>query len=331
MPIIAAGGVLMFAALRKICKAKYMLSGWGMAFVWFVYLQIKPIFYLLSFLIIGPVWDMRISAGAVSFVNILTHGVIPLLCFGGAMFMLPKGEARRVMFFSTAVLGMGLLFALYAKLVMLAAASSFYRPGLTVNAIITDLMIASYWFVVKKNGGSPVLSGLGFWRLGLACLALLFGVSGARYAYTYGSTLISFGVPIALFIWFARLAQRDKDFLGKCALVVSFYFVTVLVTLSLSNGETVRLFARRLSDSGLFAYSAGWMLLGICWLVAAKFAKEMTKPAFALIYFVIAKVFLYDVAELSDFWRIIALFALAGCLLGIGHFHARFFNADSKD
>ncbi len=101
--------------------------------------------------------------------------------------------------------------------------------------------------------------------------------------------------------------------------------MTLIVSLALSGGETERLFVQHTSDCGIFSYSAGWMLLGICWLIAAKRAKTMVKPAFVLIYFVIAKVFLYDVAELSDFWRIIALFALAGCLLGIGHFHARFF------
>lgn len=327
LPLIAAGGVVLFAAISRFCRAKYMLSGWGMAFVWFVYLLLKPIFYVAAFLFIGPVWDIPVSLEAISLANILTYGLLPLICFVGAMFMLPKGEPRRVMFFSAAVLVIGSLFALYAQRVVVFLGNSSYTPKFTVHAVITDLLIAAYWFVIKKKGGSPVLSGIGFWRLGLVCLVLLIG--NTTSALGVGGIIIGFGVPLGLFIWFATLSCSDREFLGRCALLCSFYLITLLVTLALSGGETSELFAKYTSDSGIFAYSAGWMLLGIFWLAASKFDRKIAKPAFILIYFVIAKVFLYDVAELSDFWRIIALFALAGSLLGIGHFHARFFKENA--
>lgn len=323
LPIIAASGVLLFAAISKLCRAKYMLSGWGMAFVWFVYLLLQPIFYVASFLFIGPVWNISLSIEAVSVTNILTYGLIPLICFGGSMFMLPKGEARRVMFFSSAVLLISSLFAFYARWAAAIHGNALYSPEFMVHAIITDLIIASYWFVVKSKSGSPVLSGIGLWRFGLVCLVLLIG--STPHALDLGDVIIGFGIPLGLFIWFSSISHGEKEFFGRWVLLCSFYFVTLIVSLALSGGETERLFVQHTSDCGIFSYSAGWMLLGICWLIAAKRAKTMVKPAFVLIYFVIAKVFLYDVAELSDFWRIIALFALAGCLLGIGHFHARFF------
>lgn len=327
LPIIATGGVLLFAALHKMSRAKYMLSGLGMAFVWFIYLLLKPITFALALLLIGPVWNFAINIEAVSFANILTYGLIPMSCFGGAMFMLPKGEPRRVMFFSVAVLGIGSLFAVYARGAASVLGIYSYKPGFMMHAVITDLIIAAYCFVIKTKSGSPVLSGIGFWRLGLVCLMLLFGSDSSL---GYGSVIVGFGVPLGLFIWLGCLSHSEKAFFGKCALLCSFYFVTLLVTLMLSNGETMRLFDKSAGDGGIFAYSAGWMLLGICWLIAAKRVKEMAKPAFVLIYFVIAKVFLYDVAELSDFWRIIALFALAGSLFVIGHFHARFFKNEAK-
>lgn len=323
LPLIAAGGVLLFAVVGHLSRTQYTLYGMGMAFVWFVYLLLKPIAYVMAFLFIGSVWKMSISIEAVSFANILTYGLLPLICFGGTMFMLPKGEAKRVMFFSVAVLAIGSLFACYARIALAVLGSLSYQPGFVVHAIITDLLIASYWFVAKKGSGSPVLSGIGFWRLGLVCLTLLFGIT--PFALGFGSVIIGFGVPLMLFIWLAAISGNDRDFLSKCALFCSFYFVTLFVTLLLLNGETVKLFATHISDGGIFAYSAGWMVLGIMWLAAAMYNRKIAKPAFALIYFVIAKVFLYDVAELSDFWRIIALFALAGSLLGIGHFHAKFF------
>ena len=167
------------------------------------------------------------------------------------------------------------------------------------------------------------MSGIGFWRLGLVCLALL--IQSPLAPLCFSSALIGFGVPLGLFVFFAFISPNDRCFLGKCALFCSFYFVTLWVTLALSGGETTRLFATHATDSGIFAYSAGWMLLGIIWLAVSRLDKQIAKPSFMLIYFVIAKVFLYDVAALGDFWRIIALFALAGSLLGIGHFHARFF------
>lgn len=328
LPIIAAGGVLLFAATGQFCRAKYMLSGWGMAFVWFVYLLLKPIFYVAAFLFIGSVWNIPVSLEAISWANILAYGLIPLICFGGALFMLPKdGEPRKVMFFSAAVLIIGILFALYVRCASAVLGVSSYTPAFMVHTVITDLLIAAYWFVIKKKSGSPVLSGIGFWRLGLVCLALLIGYTPS--ALGFSGALIGFGVPLGLFIWFAVLSRSDREFLGRCALLCSFYLITLLVTLSLAGGETSQLFATGTSDSGIFAYSAGWMLLGIAWLAASKFDRQIAKPAFVLIYFVIAKVFLYDVAELSDFWRIIALFALAGSLLGIGHFHARFFKENA--
>lgn len=326
LPMFAAAGVLMFAVIGKMCRANYMIVGWVMSYAWFVYLLLVPIVYALSFIFIGQA-NMNINTSLLTAANILSYGVLPLLCFGGAMLILPKGEPRNVMFFSTVFLCGGIVLALIAKVMGAIYNTSNYTPGFVIHAILTDLMIAAYWFMIKGKSGSVVLSGIGFWRLGLFGLLLLLKTSDLPISYM--GAILSFGVPAGLFIWFAKLSHTEKSFFSICAAICSLYLVTLLVTICYSGGETVRLFTRHTVDSGLFAYSAGWMLLGICWLVAAKFVKGMTKPAFVLIYFVIAKVFLYDVAELSDFWRIISLFALAGCLLGIGHFHARFFNTNS--
>ncbi len=324
LPIIAASGVLLFAALGKLCRAKYMLTGWILSFAWFVYLQFKPISYLALFLFIGPVWSMPISINAVSGANILTYGLIPLLCFGSALFMMPaRSEPRRVMFFSSAILLSGCIFAFFVR----SMASFSYTPDFMVNAVITDLLIASYGFVVKSKSGSPVLSGIGFWRLGIICLALLLlGLPGR--GINVGEAIAGFAVPLGIFIWLASIARSEKSFLSKCALVCSFYFMTLMVTIPLQNGKTFFLFAKRASSIDIFSYSVAWMLLGICWLISAKWIKAMAKPAFVLIYFVIAKVFLYDVAGMSDFARILALFALAASLFVIGFFHAVFFKEE---
>ena len=75
----------------------------------------------------------------------------------------------------------------------------------------------------------------------------------------------------------------------------------------------------------VFAYSALWLFLGIVWLGVAFYNKALEKPAFGLIYLVVAKVFLFDLSSLDGIWRIVSLFVLAGCLLGISHFHAKYF------
>ena len=105
-------------------------------------------------------------------------------------------------------------------------------------------------------------------------------------------------------------------------LLYSFVLVTALLNVAINHKP---MFSYGVSSAALFSYSAVWFMLAIVWLALAFRHQELIKPAFGLIYFVIAKVFLFDVAELNDFWRIISLFALAGALLAVSHFYSKYF------
>lgn len=102
-------------------------------------------------------------------------------------------------------------------------------------------------------------------------------------------------------------------------------FILVSAVLTLAFYRRLYLPEIRFDNSSVFAYSAVWLILGCLWLVAAFRCRALVKPAFGLIYFVIAKVFLYDVSSLDGIWRISALFGLAGSLLVISYGYSRWF------
>ena len=85
------------------------------------------------------------------------------------------------------------------------------------------------------------------------------------------------------------------------------------------------LFDNASASTELIGYSVGWFILGIIWLVMGLYHKLLIKPAFGLIYIVVAKIFIWDVASASSLIRILALFCLAGCMLGLSWLYSKLY------
>ena len=136
--------------------------------------------------------------------------------------------------------------------------------------------------------------------------------------------LLAYGVPFIIFAVCAVAPKGvHKNKFALAAAVMSFVLVSALLTYGLYG----KLYLRSISfdDGGIFAYSALWLVLGGIWLALGFYDRVLVKPAFALIYLVVGKVFLYDVSSLEDVWRIAALFGLAGSLFAVSYVYGRWF------
>ena len=156
-----------------------------------------------------------------------------------------------------------------------------------------------------------VVFAVGLWRLfalGLLCGSPFFN----RVEVFLPGTLFAYGAPMLIFAFCAFKTNGNiRDNFVRMAALMSFILVSAVLTLAFYR--RLYLPGIRFDDGSVFAYSAVWLILGCLWLVAAFRCRALVKPAFGLIYFVIGKVFLYDVSSLDGIWRISALFGLAAC------------------
>lgn len=321
LPIVAAAGVLLFACGNGRTRLAYTEYGMIAAGGWFVVLSAPIIEKAFIFLGFGSATEVTIMRAYLSLANILCYGALPMMCFAGAWLFLAKDNVMKKFMSDVSVLwGIGTVFA--------ACTALFVSPdeisvsyGFTVQAFITLVLLATY--ISERNTilgkAFPVL---GLWRLALASLALIFGEC---MPVSLWGALVAYALPTGLFAFYAgRLA--NKNFWVKAAMMCSFFLVTLFATIWRNGHATDSL----LDAPDVDAYSAEWMFLGICWLFVAWKYRNMVKPAFGLIYLVIAKVFLLDVASQSGLVRVVSLFALAGALLGISYVYAKFFKPEAE-
>lgn len=194
----------------------------------------------------------------------------------------------------------------------------------TDNILLTALLLCAalpYALNRQKTFGAAVFA-VGLWRLffdGLANSPMFNGIP-----VDAADILLAYGVPFIIFAVCAVAPKGiHKNKFALAAAVMSFVLVSALLTYGLYG----KLYLRSISfdDGGIFAYSALWLVLGGIWLALGFYDRVLVKPAFALIYLVVGKVFLYDVSSLEDVWRIAALFGLAGSLFAVSYVYGRWF------
>ncbi len=117
-------------------------------------------------------------------------------------------------------------------------------------------------------------------------------------------------------IWMARLA-------GLAVLGLVFVDITLEVRHAFHG---TRLDLGPTPDAEWYAYSLAWLVYGAGLLAAglAFHQKALRYASLAVIFLVVGKVFLFDMAALTGFYRALSFIGLGGCLLGIGYLYQRF-------
>ncbi len=136
-----------------------------------------------------------------------------------------------------------------------------------------------------------------------------------------------YGVPAVLFgLAAAELRKRESRLAPALAIltvVVAFALLSLEVRQafqgSVLNGPTTSIVER-------WSYSAAWTLFGAALLVlgVTRKGKMHRYASLAVMLLVIAKVFLYDMANLSDLWRVFSFLGLGVSLLALAWVYQRF-------
>jgi uncharacterized membrane protein len=125
--------------------------------------------------------------------------------------------------------------------------------------------------------------------------------------------------------WFAR-GRRPRWYSAMLALTaaaLAFAWVSLTVR-RLFQGENLA-FWRGMSQLETYAYSAVWLAVGVGILVlGVRFASQALRVASGvLVALAVAKVFLFDMAELEGVLRAFSFIGLGAVLIGIGLFYQR--------
>lgn len=173
--------------------------------------------------------------------------------------------------------------------------------------------------------------------IALGVIAILFGAFGLllfenplfsssdeiRGVTIFSSLLLAYFVPGVAAAFLARTSRGVRPNWYVTALfvlagILVFFYVTLEIRHAF-QGPRIGLF-RSTGGAEHWAYSAGWLLLGIVYLAygiwrgagVARFASAL------LVLLAVIKVFLFDLAELTGLWRALSFITLGAGLIGIG-------------
>lgn len=321
--------ILIFSLIKSKTNIKFLEIGVGLLMIWLFYLLRHPVFVIIAYLLPMNLLGAEIHQGDITIWSMLFLGVVPFCCFACA-YLLSKDvdmcntmKKLSVMFLGATVL------AFIAYMTMYINESTVYEMDIMGYSFITDVLLLSVVALMNNNLISrDCLLGVSLFRLSLMCMAMFISIHNSD-AMNEGMALVVYGMPIVLLWTISYLNKYKLPFTLYTLTMLSFVLITVILNIGLTGQASCKW--SYLSGGALFMYSICWFVLAMGWLACAFRVKEMVKPAFGLIYFVIAKIFIYDVSNLNDFWRIISLFALAGALLVVSHVYtAKFKSIDNS-
>ncbi len=109
------------------------------------------------------------------------------------------------------------------------------------------------------------------------------------------------------------------------AVLIGFAWINLTVIDAFSASRTLSLSLERMASRDL-AISLSWALYAILLLVIGTWKRQGALRKVSLVFFVltIAKVFLYDLGELTDLYRVLSLLGLAISLIGVSLLYQRF-------
>jgi uncharacterized membrane protein len=136
-----------------------------------------------------------------------------------------------------------------------------------------------------------------------------------------------YGVPAVLFALAATELRKRTSRLAPVLAILTVVLAFALLSLEVRqafqgnvlNGPTTSIVER-------WSYSAAWILFGAALLVlgVTRKGKMLRYASLAVMLLVIAKVFLYDMANLSDLWRVFSFLGLGVSLLALAWVYQRF-------
>lgn len=207
--------------------------------------------------------------------------------------------------------------------------------------------IAAIAFLVAYRRRGVILFRNLAWAFGAVafCKMVLIDLLGANplwNSYNVGDhpffnwLLYAYGLPILLFAVFALLSRDDK--LGvafsRVAMVGGYVLALVLLTL-----EVRQFFHHPLLNRGAllevenYSYSAVWILFALFLLVVGivNKGKGTRFASLVVIFLAVSKVFVYDLRQLKDLYRVGSFLALGVSLLLIAFLYQRFVFAGDKN
>lgn len=215
---------------------------------------------------------------------------------------------------------------------LLVARNEELVPTLSNKALITNLAFVLYLYFRKRQMKAPakIFLALTVFRFILGNLILFNPLWEPSWKanLTFVELLWGYGFPIMLLCFVVLKQKAPSAFQVDLAAFLFLVLVSFITTYLLFG--TLHLNDIKATQAAIFVYSAVWLITGVAELSLSLKIKLLTKPAFVLIYIVVAKVFLYDVSFLQDLWRVACLLGLAGSLLGIGHCHAKYFKEEKR-
>ena len=172
---------------------------------------------------------------------------------------------------------------------------------------------------------SRVLMLLAIASYGLVLTALnpYFGVEPISPTPVFNILLLAYGAPVVVAIaaWFLY-ETRFRDFAASIAAVALFVFVSLEIR-HLWHGALSQYLGT--SSGEIYTYSAAWLVMAVCTMLAATAlgSRKGYRAGMALLLFVIAKIFLYDMSGLEGLLRVGSFFGLGLALLGLAWLYQR--------
>jgi uncharacterized membrane protein len=213
----------------------------------------------------------------------------------------------------------------------LAVRSSHVEQGLHV---LMALMLAYVLMRLDLARANPVFR---FASIAFGVIAVLFAASGLLLfenpwlrtsehiagPVIFSSLFLAYLVPGIAAAFIARHARGVRPGwyvtgLYILAGVLVFFNVTLEIRHAF-QGERIGLF-RATSGAEHWAYSFGWLMLGIAYLAYGiwRGAGVARLASAILVLLAVIKVFLFDLAGLTGLWRALSFITLGGVLIGIG-------------
>jgi len=241
-----------------------------------------------------------VDAGAIVFTVLLVVMEIRHYINGGNIYAPMRGPTEIMLYANVALamtIGLEYIRARTGSVVHNAAA--LLMAALTYAAVIADLIVgSSLQFIATPLPGGPFINEI----------------------------MLGFGLPAVLAVILALIARTTRPISYRTAAAIA----AVLLALYYLTLETRRLFHGPIlvgpaTDAEQYAYSTVWLAYGIA-LLAVGFVLR-SKPArllaLGVIILTIAKVFLYDTANIAGIYRALSAIGLGVVLLGIGWLYQR--------
>lgn len=328
-PIVLSAEILILGFLHTRLGLNTLSGGIKLGALLFAATEYKNVSLVCRLLLSAPLTPVEFFASRLTQEYYISYIIVPLLAFAALTFAI-RGRGRIFAAAAAVLLAFLGLFSFYMLVKMQFAGKISLLPTFADYTLITNLLLlGTLTYAYKNLSFFKTVFAIGCWRLigiGLLCCSPFFN----RVDVSVAGVLSAYGIPTVLFAFCAFKTNGSiRDNFVRGAAVMSFILVSAVLTLAFYS----KLYLTDIDfDNGsIFAYSAAWLVLGCIWLTVAFRCRALVKPAFGLIYFVIAKVFLYDVSSLDGIWRISALFGLAGSLLAISYCYSRWFQPKNEN